>query len=458
LDPDSSFMPNLLHVILSTTLSANTQVILAIIILVQLIFTALIAGSEVAFFSLSAKDINFIKQKEDAGHKAILKLIEQPKRLLATLLIGNNFLSIGVIISTNLLFSSLIKLNQYFPNLNPTWFNVLNVFIQVVLVTFFLVLFGEVLPKVYATQNNLRLSLFTAPFVKFLDVIFSPLSKFLVNSTSFIERRLNSKSKKSDISNEDVEHAIALTVGHSASPEEVNIFKGILKFGEITAKQIMRTRLDVSGLDYNWNFEQVKNQVIESGFSRLPVYNESLDEVKGILYTKDLLAYLNDPHPDWHTLIRPTYFVHETKLIEDLLKEFQQKRSHMAVVVDEFGGTSGILTLEDIMEEIIGEIKDEFDEDDLLAKKINDTTYIFEGKTLINDVCRVVNIPIERFEMVRGESDSLAGMVLEIAGKFPEQNETVSFEEYDFTVIQLENRRIQKIKLTIRPTEKKVEH
>jgi CBS domain containing-hemolysin-like protein len=215
--------------------------------------------------------------------------------------------------------------------------------------------------------------------------------------------------------------------------------------------------MDVIGLDYNWDFDQAKNKVIESGFSRLPVYDENLDEVKGILYTKDLLAFLNESHPNWHNLIRPTYFIHETKLIADLLKEFQQKRSHMAVVVDEFGGTSGIVTLEDIMEEIIGEIKDEFDEDELFVKKLNDTTYIFEGKTLINDVCRVIIVPIERFETVRGESDSLAGMVLEIAGKFPSQNETISFEEFDFKVIELQQRRIQKIKLTIRPLEIKGE-
>jgi putative hemolysin len=457
LDPDSAFTSHLLNVLLNTNMSGNTQIVLAVIIIVQLIFTALIAGSEVAFFSLSAKDINYIKQQDESSYQSVLKLIERPKRLLATLLIGNNFLSIGVIISTNLLFSSLIKLDRILPNLDPAWFNVVNIFIQVVLVTFFLVLFGEVLPKVYATQNNMRLSLFTAPFIKFLDTLFSPLSNFLVNSTSFIERRLTNKSKKSDISHEDVENAIALTVGHSASPEEVNIFKGILKFGEITVKQIMRTRMDVIGLDYNWDFDQAKNKVIESGFSRLPVYDENLDEVKGILYTKDLLAFLNESHPNWHNLIRPTYFIHETKLIADLLKEFQQKRSHMAVVVDEFGGTSGIVTLEDIMEEIIGEIKDEFDEDELFVKKLNDTTYIFEGKTLINDVCRVIIVPIERFETVRGESDSLAGMVLEIAGKFPSQNETISFEEFDFKVIELQQRRIQKIKLTIRPLEIKGE-
>ncbi|HPI55101.1 MAG TPA: gliding motility-associated protein GldE [Chitinophagaceae bacterium] len=449
MDPDSEFTP-LLFSLLQTQLSTNAHLILGLLIIILLILTALIAGSEVAFFSLSAKDINYIKQKEDPGHKTILNLIEQPKRLLATLLIGNNFLSIGVIISTNLLFSSLIDLKHIFPQLNEHYLSLVNILIQVVLVTFLLVLFGEVLPKVYATQNNLRLSLFTAPFIKFLDKLFGPVSNFLVNSTGFIERRL-SKSKKSDISNEDVEHAIALTVGHSASREEVNIFKGILKFSEITAKQIMRTRLDVSALDYNWDFEKVKAQVLETGFSRLPVYIDSLDEIKGILYTKDLLAFLDETHPDWHTLIRPGYFVPESKLIEDLLKEFQHKRSHMAIVVDEFGGTSGILTLEDIMEEIIGEIKDEFDEDELMAKKIDEHNYLFEGKTLINDVCRIISVPAEVFEEVRGESDSLAGMVLEIAGKFPMQNEVVSFENFDFTVIQLDKLRLQKIKLTIHP-------
>lgn len=453
MDPDSVnfYAP---HFLLQVQhLSTNAHIILGILILFLLVLTALIAGSEVAFFSLSAKDINYIKQREDDGYKTILNLIEQPKRLLATLLIGNNFLSIGVIISTNLLFNSLFDLSKLFPNLSDGLYALLNIIIQVVLVTFLLVLFGEVLPKVYATQNNLKLSLFTAPFIKFLDKIFRPLSSFLVNSTGFIERRLSSKSRMSEISNEDVEHAIALTVGHSATKEEVNIFKGILKFSEITAKQIMKTRLDISGLDYSWDFDQVKAQVLETGFSRLPVYNESLDEIKGILYAKDLLAYLDETHPDWHNLVRPTYFVHESKLIEDLLKEFQQKRNHMAIVVDEFGGTAGMLTLEDIMEEIIGEIKDEFDEDELDSKKIDDQNFLFEGKTLINDVCRIIGVPAEKFEEVRGESDSLAGMVLEIAGKFPAQNEVVSFENFDFTVIQLDKLRLQKIKLTINPTE-----
>ncbi len=456
MDPDSA-NTTLLNLLLSTeSLSTNINVVLALLIIVLLVFTALIAGSEVAFFSLSARDINYIKQKEDSSYNSVLKLLENPKRLLATLLIGNNLLSIGVIISTNMLFKSLFDIQSIAPSIPPGLITFINIFLQVVLVTFFLVLFGEVLPKVYATQNNLKLSVFTAPFILLLDKLFSPLSNFLVNSTSFIEGRFSSKAKK-DISNEDMENAIELTVGHSASKQEVNIFKGILKFGEITVKQIMRTRMDVFGLEQSWTYEQMKKQVMDTGFSRLPVYEESLDQVKGVLYTKDLLSHIDNDNFDWHTLIRPSYFVHESKLIEDLLKEFQHKRIHMAIVVDEFGGTSGIVTLEDIMEEIIGEIKDEFDDDELLAKKIDENNYIFEGKTLINDVCRIVAIPVERFENVRGESDSLAGMVLEIAGKFPKENEVISFENYDFTVIQLNNRRLLKIKMTINPAEENIE-
>ena len=449
MDPDSAYT-TILNTLLNTTLTTNAHITLALLIVVLLIFTALIAGSEVAFFSLSAKDINYIKQKEDRSYQTVLKLLENPKRLLATLLIGNNFLSIGVIISTNLLFTSLLDFHVIAPNLSESAILLINLFLQVVLVTFFLVLFGEVLPKVYATQNNLKLSLFTAPFISLLDKICSPLSNFLVHSTSFIEGRFSTKSKK-DISNEDVENAIELTVGHSASKQEVNIFKGILKFGEITVKQIMRARMDVAGLDINWDNEAMKKQVMDTGFSRLPVFEESLDHVKGILYTKDLISHLDDAGFNWHTLIRPAYFVHESKLIEDLLKEFQQKRIHMAIVVDEFGGTSGIVTLEDIMEEIIGEIKDEFDDDELLVKKIDEQNYIFEGKTLINDVCRILAIPIERFEEARGESDSLGGMLIELAGKFPSQNEIVSFENFDFTVLQQDQRRLLKIKVTINP-------
>lgn len=450
MDPDSTYQ-TLLSTLLYTPLGTNSQITLAIVIIVLIILTALISGSEVALFSLSAKDINYIKQKEDFNNQTLLQLLENPKRLLATILIGNNFLSIGVIISTNLLYSSIFHFDSWFPAL-AAYAGLIDIIFQVIVVTFFLVLFGEVLPKVYATQNNMRLSLFVAPYIKFLDKLFSPFSNFLVNSTTFIEDKFSRKSKN-DISNEEIEHAIELTVKHSATQEEVNIFKGILKFGDITAKQIMQTRLDVSGVDFHWDFEKVKTQVLDTGFSRLPVYSDSLDEIKGIIHTKDLLVHIDTENFEWHTVIRPAYFVHEAKLIEDLLKEFQQKRSHMAIVVDEFGGTSGIVTLEDIMEEIIGEIKDEFDEDGLFVKKIDENNFIFEGKTLINDMCKITSIPVETFEDARGESDSIAGLVLEISGKFPQQNEVVSFKNYDFTIIQLEKMRIQRIKLTINPVE-----
>lgn len=448
MEPEPTYH-TLLSTLLSSQLSTNSQITLTIVIIILIILTALISGSEVALFSLSAKDINHLKQKQDTNHLTLLSLLENPKRLLATILISNNFLSIGVIISTNLLYSSIFHFAEWFPSF-AGFAGLIDIIFQVIIVTFFLVLFGEVLPKVYATQNNLRLGLFVAPYIQFLDKVFRPFSNFLVNSTTFIEDKFSRKSKN-DISNEEIEHAIELTVKHSATQEEVNIFKGILKFGDITAKQIMQTRLDVSGIDIAWNFTQVKKQVLDTGFSRLPVYSESLDEIRGIIHSKDLLTHIDTENFEWHSMIRPAYFVHETKLIEDLLKEFQQKRSHMAIVVDEFGGTSGIVTLDDIMEEIIGEIKDEFDEEGLFSKKIDEHNYIFEGKTLINDMCKITSIPVEVFDEARGESDSIAGLVLEIAGKFPAKNEVISFSHYDFTIIQLEKMRLQRIKLTIHP-------
>ncbi len=421
--------------------SASNVTILIIIILILLLLTAITAGAETAYFSLSAKDINYLKLKDEQSATQAIQLLEQPKMLLATILVTNNFINIAIVITTNLLVKQLLP-----PEMNE----VASFLIQVVVVTFLLVLFGEVLPKVYATQNNLRMALFSAPVLKIMSGIFKPVSSVLVSSTNYIEERIGTKPSN-NISNEDFEHAIELTVGHTATREEVNIFKGILKFGNITVRQIMRTRMDVSGIPNELTFPEVQKLAIEVGYSRLPVYKESLDKVAGMIHTKDFLPHTDDDHFDWHKLIRPAYFVHEGKLIEDLLKEFQQKRIHFAIVVDEFGGTSGIVTLEDIMEEIIGDIKDEFDEEDLHFKKIDDSNYIFEGKTLINDVCRMIGEPSDTFEHVRGESDSLAGLILEISGKFPVVNETVSYKEYDFTVLNIDKMRIQRVKLTINP-------
>ncbi len=432
---DTSFSPLLL-----AAFSSSNATILIFAILLLLLMTAITAGAETAYFSLSAKDINFLKSNEKANARIASQLLDQPKRLLATILVANNFINIAIVITTDVLVRALL----------PDGLNAVVAFlIQVVCVTFLLVLFGEVLPKVYATQNNLRMALFSAPSLRALSWLFQPVSGFLVSSTRFIEGRMGTKS--SNISSEDFEHAIELTVGHTATREEVNIFKGILKFGNISARQVMRTRMDVSGIDFEMNFSEVRNFCIEVGYSRLPVYKENLDTIAGVIHTKDFLPHIDDDAFNWHTLIRAAHFVHEGKLIEDLLKEFQLKRQHFAIVVDEFGGTSGIITLEDIMEEIIGDIKDEFDEDDLHYKKLDDNNFVFEGKTLINDVCRVIGLPSDEFDSVRGESDSLAGLVLEISGKFIAVNEVVSFQQYDFTVMAVEKMRITRVKLTIKP-------
>ncbi len=426
---------------------ASTVTILIIVILIQLLLTAITSGSETAYFSLSSKDITYLKSKEIGSAKQASRLIDQPKMLLATILIGNNFINISIVITMKLL------MDKLFPGLDTPTLFILNA----VVVTFLLVLFGEVLPKVYATQNNMRMALFAAPVLQLLTRLFRPVSKLLVSSTNYIEKRIGSKTANA-ISGEDFEHAIELTVGHTATKQEVNIFKGILKFSNISVTQIMRTRMDVGSIPYDITFPEVQKIAIELGYSRMPVYKESLDSIAGIIHTKDFLPHMDDDTFDWHTLIRPTFFVHEGKMIEDLLREFQQKRIHFAVVVDEFGGTSGIVTLEDIMEEIIGDIKDEFDDDEHQYKKIDDNNFIFEGKTLINDACRIMGLSSDVFDDVREESDSIAGLVLELSGKFPAVNEMLSYQNYDMTVLNLDKMRIQRVKITInRPLDEEAE-
>lgn len=426
------------------TFSPTVLTILLIVILVLLLLTAITAGAETAYFSLKAKDVNYLKTKEQPSARIAVRLLEQPKLLLATILVANNFINIAIIITTNVFVLALL------PASIPALYSFL---IQIVAVTFLLVLFGEVLPKVYATQNNMRMALFSAPVISTMNGIFKPISRTLVTSTNFIENKLNKKGNTNNLSSEDFEHAIELTVGHTATREEVNIFKGILLFGNITARQIMHTRLDVAALDYEMTFAEVQAYAIKNGYSRMPVYKESLDTVAGVIHTKDFLPHTEEDNFDWHVLIRPAFFVHEGKLIKDLLEEFQQKRNHLAIVVDEFGGTSGIVTLEDIMEEIIGDIKDEFDEDDPMFRKIDERNFLFEGKTLINDMCRMIGLPSDTFEDVRGESDSIGGLILEISGKFPAVNETVEYHQFEFTVLEVDKMRIRRVKLSIKDVE-----
>lgn len=423
-------------------LAINPQAttILAVIILFLLIISFVVAGSEVAFFSLTHKDINILKTKHDASWKRIVNLLEEPKILLGSLLIANTFVNIAIIILSNFLIDQVTPLRQSF------W---LEFPVKVIVVTFVLILFGEVMPKVWASQNNLQFAYYTSGIVEIINLLFKKISNWMVNKTEIAERFFG--SKRTAIQNlEQLDHDIDLTTDN-ASEEEKNILKGIIKFGNITVKQVMKTRLDVSGIEHDISFGDLKRKVEELHYSRLPVYKNSLDEITGIVHTKDLIPYLNEADDyNWRTLLRTPYFVHEHKLIEDLLHEFQTKRIHFSIVVDEFGGTSGIVTLEDILEEIIGDIKDEFDEEENINAKLEDGTYIFEGRTMINDVCRIMNLPSNTFDSVKGDSDSLAGLILELAGEIPKVNDVIPCGDFEFTILDTERSRVKKVKVAIK--------
>lgn len=421
---------------------ATTVLVFLLIGFIMLSFV--VSGAEVAFFSLTFKDINLLKTKEQPYYKRIIDLLEDPKGLLASLLIANSFANIAIIIVSNVLIDNILQ----FQRPMALWVSFL---IKVVAVTIVLVLFCEVLPKIYANHNNTRFLKNFGIITEGTYYLFHGMGNWLVKYSDIIERKLSKKSK-STYSLEELDHAIDITTNNAASEKEKNILKGIVKFSNITVKQVMRTRLDVSGIEYNTNFQKLLQKTEELHYSRLPVYKEDLDEVVGVLNTKDVLPYINNTNEfDWHSLLRPPYFVHEHKLIEDLLKDFQVKHVHFAIVVDEFGGTSGIVTLEDIMEEIIGDIKDEFDEEDSGFKKIDENNYIFDGSIMINDVCRLMQLPADTFERVKGESDSLAGLVLEIAGEIPQQNQVITSGDFEFIVLELHKNRLQKIKITIKP-------
>ena len=430
-----------------TLLLINPQAttILAIIILFLLLLSFVLAGSEVAFFSLTYKDINILKTKQDTSWKRIVTLLEEPRPLLASLMIANTLINIAIIILANFLIDEMVLLKQSF------W--LFEFLIKVVLVCFVVVLFGEVMPKVWANQNNLQFAYYTSGIVELVHLLFRRVSIWAVRQTERGERFFGLKT--SGFSLEKLDYEIDRSTKNEASEEEKNILKGIIKFGSITVKQIMRTRLDVNGIDFELDFAALKQQVEELHYSRLPVYKKSLDDLAGMIHTKDLIAWLNEPDDfDWHKLLRPPYFVHEHKLIEDLLQEFQSKKTHFAVVVDEFGGTSGIVTLEDILEEIIGDIKDEFDEEETSSRQLEDGSYIFEGRTMLNDVCKTMNLAVDTFDQVKGDSDSLAGLILELSGEIPKVNDVIPCGDFEFTILDADSSRIKKVKVTIKMKEK----
>lgn len=424
--------------ILAITPAATT--ILASILVVLFVLSFLFSGSEMAFFSLSLKDINMLKTRQQPSYKRIIALLENPKILMASLLISNCFVNIGIILISNSL------MNEW---INTLGLNVIiNLLIKVVVITCALVLFCEVLPKIWATHHKIWFASTASMTVDVFNNILFKLSKRVVSFGDSIEKTFHSRSTKMD--DNQIDNAIDLLPDNKATNEEKQILKGIRKFSNTTVKQTMRPRLDVSGIEFSTSFTNVIKRVKEFSYSRLPIYKSNLDEIVGILHTKDLLSHLQEEEFDWHPLMRPVFYVHEQKLIEDLLQDFRNKRIHLAVVVDEFGGTSGIVTLEDIMEEIIGDIQDEFDDEQSINKKIDSYNYIFEGKTMVNDVCKILNIPLHTFDLLRGESDSLAGLILEIAGEFPKVNEQFETNNFTFTVLEINKNRIEKVKLTLK--------
>jgi putative hemolysin len=440
-------LANLLHFFKPVLLGSIPQTaitIMVVLLLLLLVLSFIVSGAEVAYFSLSYKDVNVLKTKQHPSARRILNLLDEPKTLLASLTIANTFTNIAIIIVSNFLVDELT-------NVDANFFFAL--MLKIIIITSVLVLFAEVLPKVWAAQNNLRFAYYSSFLVSTLNSICKGLSNWMVGYNDRIEKSLGG-GKSSSYSLEELDQAIDLTTSHDATEEEKNMLKGIIKFGNITVRQVMRSRLDVHGIETSTPFNDLVKKVEELSYSRLPVYKDNLDNVVGIIQTKDLIPHLNEaPGFEWHTLMRQPYFVHEHKLIEDLLREFQSKRIHFAVVVDEFGGTEGIVTLEDIMEEVIGDIRDEFDDEDSQNNKIDDKNFVFEGKTMIIEACRNMNIPVDTFDEVRGDSETLAGLVLELAGEIPQVNQEVLSGDFLFSILELEKNRIKKMKITINPSQ-----
>ena len=437
-------------------LSIKTQgtTILVLLLISFMLLSFVISGAEVALFSLNNKDLNMLKTKQHPAARRIVHLLNESKEVYTSMLIAGTFINICIIVLSNFLINELLQLDNLLAPLKSFAF-ITGLLIKVFIIASLLVFFCKVLPKVWATQNNLRFAYNAAYTIEAIHLLLARISKKMVVLADHIGERLGAnRSHKASL--QELDQAIDFATDADTTAEEKNILKSIVKFGNISVKQIMRSRLDVSGIEYNLSLQEVLKKVEELHYSRLPVYKGSLDDIAGVLNTKDLLAYLyQEDNFDWHSLLRQPYFVPETRLIEDLLRDFQTRRIHFALVVDEFGGTSGIVTMEDILEEVIGEIKDEFDEEESGIKKLDDHNYIFEGKTMIHDACRVMNLPIDTFDKVRGESESIAGLVLELAGEFPTVNTQIPCGDFEFTVLETFKNRILQVKVTIKPLEEK---
>tara|TARA_B110001452_G_scaffold150449_1_gene125217 strand:+ start:198 stop:1520 length:1323 start_codon:yes stop_codon:yes gene_type:complete len=417
-------------------------------LLILLMASALISGAEVALFSLTQKDIDEAKKTKSKSFEIIIDLLTQPKKLLASILVANNFINIAIVILFASLGDSLFE--GLDSELNLSGFKIdLVFFIEVVLITFLILFIGEILPKVYANRNNLKFSKFMAYPLKVLDIIISPISIPMQRITLGIHKKLG--KQKSTLNVGYLSQALELASNEDTTQEEQKILQGIVSFGNTDTKQVMRPRIDIFALDESAKYREIIPEIIKNGYSRIPVYKDSIDSVRGILYVKDLLPHLQKKKFDWTTLLRTPFFVPENKKLDDLMVEFQEKKIHLAVVVDEYGGTSGVVSLEDIIEEIVGDISDEFDDDDLIYSKLDAYNFVFEGKTTLKDFYRITKLSDESiFEDEKGEAETLAGFVLEISKSFPKLNSKINFKTYTFSVEALSNKRIKQLKVTLK--------
>ncbi len=416
-------------------------VIAAVLAAILLLMSAFASGSEIAFFSLAPSDVAELEDGKTDTDRKIQMLREDSERTLATILITNNFVNVTIIMLLNYVFAGIVEFGP-----KAYWLQFL---IITVILTFLLLLFGEIMPKVYSRQDPLKFCRRCVGGILFVRKLFWPLETILLKSGMMAEKIV--KKEKHVLSVDDLEQALELTDKEEIKDEQ-SMLKGIIRFGDETAKEVMTSRQNIVDLDIRSSYPEVLKCIIDNNYSRIPVYQDNTDNIRGILYIKDLLPHLSKgSNFRWQSLIRPPYFVPETKKIDDLLREFQENKVHIAIVVDEFGGTSGIVTLEDILEEIVGEINDEYDEEEKFYSKLNYNTFIFEGKTLLTDFCRILNIDDEEFAEVEGDADTLAGMLLEIKGDFPSIHEKIDYKHYTFEVMNVEERRISKIKVTVHP-------
>ena len=416
-------------------------IIAAILAAVLLLMSAFASGSEIAFFSLSPSDVAELEDGKFGADKKIQNLRDDSERTLATILIANNFVNVTIIMLLNYVIAGVISFGERAL--------LLQFLFTTVILTFLLLLFGEIMPKVYARQDPLKFCRRCVGGIMFARKLFWPIENILLKSGMMAEKIIQKENHV--LSVDDLEQALELTDKNDIKDEQ-NMLKGIIRFGDETAKEVMTSRQNIIDLDIRSNYADVLKCIEDNNYSRIPVYQDNTDNIRGILYIKDLLPHLtNSSNFRWQSLIRPPYFVPETKKIDDLLREFQENKVHIAIVVDEFGGTSGIVTLEDILEEIVGEINDEYDEEEKFYSKLNYNTFIFEGKTLLTDLCRILNVDDEEFEEVEGDADTLAGLLLEIKGDFPSIHEKIDYKNYTFEVMNVEERRISKIKVTVHP-------